>query len=151
MRPILSLLPFLFLVALAAGFGACFQPGAWYEALRKPPLNPPGWVFGPVWTVLYVAMAVAAWRVWRAQPGPSATLALWGAQLALNALWSWLFFGLERPGLALLDIAALLALLVFTTFALFAVDRTAGWLFVPYVTWVAFASYLNVGLWILNR
>jgi len=93
----------------------------------------------------------STWR-WRWRRGAcGATLALWGAQLALNALWSWLFFGLERPGLALLDIAALLALLVFTTFALFAVDRTAGWLFVPYVTWVAFASYLNVGLWILNR
>lgn len=151
MRAIRSLFPFLLLVALAASFGAYFQPGAWYEALRKPPLNPPNWVFGPVWTLLYVAIAVAAWRVWRAQSGPSAALALWGAQLVLNALWSFLFFGLEQSGLALVDIAALLAVLVLTTFAFLAIDRTAGLLFVPYVAWVAFASYLNAGLWLLNR
>jgi tryptophan-rich sensory protein len=98
-----------------------------------------------------VAIAVAAWRVWRARPGPSAALALWGAQLALNALWSFLFFGLEQPELALLDIAVLLAAIVFTTLAFFAVDRVAGWLFVPYLAWVAFASYLNAGVWLLNR
>jgi len=151
MRPFLSLLPFLALVALAASFGAFFQPGPWYEALRKPPLNPPNWVFGPVWTLLYVAIAVAAWRVWQAQPGPSAALGLWATQLALNAAWSYLFFGLERPGLALFDIAALLALLVFTTVSFRAVDPAAGWLFVPYVAWVSFAAYLNAGLWWLNR
>jgi tryptophan-rich sensory protein len=150
-RPFVSLLPFLALVALAAAFGAIFQPGPWYAELRKPPLTPPNWVFGPAWTLLYVAIAVAAWRVWRARPGPSAALALWGAQLALNALWSFLFFGLEQPELALLDIAVLLAAIVFTTLAFFAVDRVAGWLFVPYLAWVAFASYLNAGVWLLNR
>lgn len=151
MRAFLPLLPFLGLVAGAAFFGATFQPGAWYEGLRKPPGNPPNWVFGPVWTVLYVAIAVAAFRVWRVQPGPSVALGLWAVQLALNALWSWLFFGLERAGLALIDIVGLLALLAATTVAFFGVDRTAGWLFLPYVTWVAYATYLNAGLWLLNR
>jgi len=150
-RAIRSLLPFLLLVALAASFGAAFPPGAWYEALRKPPLNPPNWVFAPVWTVLYVAIAVAAWRVWRVQPGMNAALALWGAQLALNALWSFLFFGLERPGLALVDVAALLALVGLTGFAFLAIDHNAGRLMLPYFAWVAFASYLNAGLWLLNR
>jgi tryptophan-rich sensory protein len=151
MRVLLGLLPFLALVACAAAFGATFQPGAWYEALRKPPGNPPNWVFGPVWTALYVAIAVAAWRVWRAQPGASPAIVLWAAQLVLNAAWSWLFFGLERPGLALLDITALLALLVATTAAFLAVDRTAGLLFAPYVAWVGYATYLNAAIWWLNR
>jgi tryptophan-rich sensory protein len=151
MRAILGLLPFLLLVAGAAAFGATFQPGAWYEFLRKPPGNPPSWVFGPVWTALYVAIAVAAWRVWRVAPGPSPAIALWGAQLVLNAAWSWLFFGLERPGLALIDITALLGLLVATTAAFLAIDRTAGLLFTPYVAWVGYATYLNAGLWWLNR
>jgi tryptophan-rich sensory protein len=151
MGGLLGLLPFLLLVAGAAAFGATFQPGAWYEALRKPPGNPPNWVFGPVWTILYVTIAVAAWRVWRVQPGPSPALVLWTVQLALNAAWSWLFFGLERPGLALIDIAGLLTLLVATTSAFFAMDRAAGLSFVPYVAWVAYATYLNAGLWWLNR
>jgi benzodiazapine receptor len=148
MRALLGLLPFLLLVTVAAAFGATFQPGAWYEALRKPPGTPPNWVFGPVWTVL---IAVAGWRVWRAQPGPSAAIVLWGAQLVLNAAWSWLFFGLERPDLALFDIVALLGLLVFTTAAFLHVDRTAGLLFVPYVAWVGYATYLNAGVWWLDR
>lgn len=151
MRTLLGLLPFLLLVAAAAAFGVTFQPGAWYEALRKPPGTPPDWLFGPVWTVLYLAIAVAAWRVWRARPGPSTAIVLWGAQLALNAAWSWLFFGLERPGLALLDIGALLGLLAFTTAAFLEVDRTAGLLFIPYVAWVGYATYLNAGLWWLGR
>ena len=151
MRSSLALAGFLLLVAVAGAFGAVFQPGAWYAELRKPPLTPPNWLFGPVWTLLYVGIAVAAWLVWRSRRGGSGPLALWAVQLVLNALWSWLFFGLQRPGLALLDIGALLALVVATTAAFFRVRTGAGALFVPYVGWVGFATYLNAGIWLLNR
>lgn len=141
---------FLVLVALAASVGAAFQPGPWYEALRKPPLTPPDAVFAPVWSALYLAMAVAAWLVWR-ERGPDRALVLWAVQLAANALWSLLFFGLHVPGLALLEIALLLGLLAATTRAFFRIRPLAGALLLPYLAWVAFASYLNAGLWLLNR
>lgn len=152
MRPWIALAVFLGGVAAAAAFGAAFEPGAWYAGLRKPPLTPPDAVFPPVWTALYAAIAVAGWLVWRRRrPGEFAPLALWGAQLVLNALWSLLFFGLERPGLALLEIALLLALVVATTAAFLRVRPLAGALFAPYAAWVAFAAYLNAGIWLLNR
>ena len=100
MRDRFTFLIFLACVGLASFFGAQFVPGAWYEALQKPPLNPPNWIFAPVWSALYLAVAVAGWLVWRSGPTSRLPLALWGSQLALNAAWSWLFFGLERPGLA---------------------------------------------------
>ena len=151
MRSVLALAVFLALVALAALFGASFEPGVWYAGLRKPPLDPPDWIFPPVWSALYHAMAVAGCLVWRAWPATRTPLVLWGAQLGLNALWSLLFFGLERPGLALVEIAALLALVVATTAAFLRVRVLAGALLVPYAAWVAFAAYLNAGLWALNR
>jgi benzodiazapine receptor len=142
---------FVALVALAAFFGAQFEPGLWYEGLQKPPLNPPNWVFGPVWSVLYLAIAVAGWLVWRDEPGSTRPLVLWGGQLVLNAAWSLLFFGLHLSGLALVEIMLLLALLIATTVSLFRVRALAGLLFLPYVAWVCFAAYLNAGLWYLNR
>jgi len=151
MRSVLALCVFLLLVTLAASFGAVFQPGEWYQALRKPPLTPPNWIFAPVWSALYLAIALAAWLVWRERPGWSAPLALWTGQLALNALWSLLFFGLHLPGLALLEIGLLLALVVATARAFSRVRPLAGGLLAPYVAWVAFACYLNAGLWLLNR
>jgi len=134
------------------GFSAGL-PGEWYAALHKPTWNPPPSIFGPVWSALYTMMAVAAWLVWRrggwrAQRGP---LALYLGQLALNAAWSPLFFGLHRPGLALLDIILLLALLVATLLAFARVHRGAGLLFVPYLLWVSFATVLNFTLWQMNR
>ena len=151
MRDLGALGIFVALVALAALFGAHFEPGPWYEGLEKPPLNPPDWVFAPVWSLLYLAIAVAGWLVWRARPASLVPLALWGSQLVLNAAWSLLFFGLQLPGLALVDIALLVALLVATTVSFFRVRTAAGVLFVPYVAWVGFAAYLNAGLWALNR
>lgn len=142
---------FVALVALAALFGAQFEPGPWYEGLRKPPLNPPNWVFGPVWSLLYIAIAIAGWLVWRARPASAKPLALWGGQLVLNAVWSLLFFGLHRPGVALVEILLLLALLIVTTVSFFRVRALAGLLLVPYAAWVSFAAYLNAGLWHLNR
>lgn len=141
---------FLLLVGAAAAFGATFTPGPWYESLRKPPGTPPDWVFAPAWSVLYVAVAVAGWLVWRTRRDAFA-LGAWGVQLVLNAAWSYLFFGLQRPGLALLEIALLLAAIAATTFAFLRVRTAAGLLFVPYAAWVAFAAYLNAGVWHLNR
>lgn len=142
---------FVAFVALAALFGAQFEPGPWYEGLRKPPLNPPNWVFGPVWSVLYLTIAVAGWLVWCARPASARPLALWGTQLVLNAAWSLLFFGLHLPGVALIEILLLLFLLVATTVSFLRVQALAGLLLVPYVAWVCFAAYLNAGLWYLNR
>jgi benzodiazapine receptor len=151
MRDLRALGIFVALVALAAVFGARFQAGPWYEGLRKPPFNPASWVFGPVWSVLYLAIAVAGWLVWRTRPASSKPLILWGSQLVLNAAWSMLFFGLHLPSLALLDIVLLLALLIATTASFFRVRTLAGALFLPYTAWVCFAAYLNAGLWYLNR
>lgn len=148
-RDVLGFAAIAAVTAIAPVLGAkSSRPDAWYRRLRKPAHTPPSWVFGPVWTTLYAASAFAAWRVWRASPGRrrSRALALWGAQHALNTIWSPLFFGAHRPRAALADIGALLA-----TSAAFAreagkVDRTAGWLMAPYVGWIGYASTLNLGV-----
>ncbi len=153
MRVWLALLGFLVVVFVAASFGAVFQPGAWYAGLAKPSFNPPSWVFAPVWTVLYVLMAVAAWLVWRARgsvAAAAAPLAAWLVQLMLNALWSWLFFGLHRMGLALVDIVALWFTIVVTIALFWRVRHLASWLMAPYLAWVSFAMVLNGALWRLN-
>ena len=136
----------------AAWVGARFPPGDWYEGLMKPALTPPGWVFGPVWTLLYTMMGVAAWLVWKQRgfAGAAPSLLLFFLQLGLNALWSYLFFGLKNPGLALLDIVALWLAILATLIAFFRHHRTAGQLLLPYLLWVSFAVYLNLQFWRLN-
>jgi benzodiazapine receptor len=145
-----SLLVFLVAVALVAAFGAQFEPGAWYAQLNKPNWNPPSWVFGPVWTLLYMAIAVAGWLVWRETREVGAVLQLWGVQLIANGLWSWLFFGLHRPDIALVDIALLLCLIVAFMIAARRQSVLASWLFVPYAVWVGFAAALNGSIWSAN-
>jgi benzodiazapine receptor len=149
----LSLLVFLVLTGAAAWFGAQFEPGTWHAALAKPAWNPPNAVFGPVWTVLYVLIAIAGWRVWldRALPYSRTALALWGVQLVLNAAWSWIFFGLHRTGWALVDIGLLLAAIGAFIAVTWRPRRSAALLFVPYFAWVAFAIALNAAIWWLNR
>lgn len=141
------------LVASAAASGARFRPGSWYAQLRKPTWTPPAWMFGPVWTLLYVAMAVAAWLAWRRGHGSEAgfAVALWILQLAANAAWSWLFFGRRQIGAALADLGVLLALIAATTAAFFRVDAVAGGLMTPYLAWTAFAGALNLSIWRGNR
>jgi benzodiazapine receptor len=141
---------FVVAVVIAASTGATFHPGSWYEQLAKPAWNPPNGVFAPVWTVLYVAIAVAGWRVWRATGAFVAALKIWVLQLILNTVWSWLFFGQHRPDFAMLDIALLLAAIVVFILTSRRHDRLASWLFVPYLLWVAFASSLNLAIWRLN-
>jgi translocator protein len=122
----------------------------WYTILAKPAFTPPDWVFGPVWTVLYAMMALAAWLVWRRIGWQGSALLLFFVQLALNLLWSILFFGLQLVGLALVDIVVLVIMIALTTIAFWRVDRRAGLLFVPYGIWVAYAGILNGAIWHLK-
>ena len=124
-------------------------PGAWYAQLAKPAFTPPGWIFGPVWTTLYVMIAVAGWRVWRRDRG-GRPVKLWWAQMALNFLWTPIYFGAHQIGLALAVILLLLAAILAFIVLSWRQDRAAAWLFVPYAAWVAFASLLNGSIWMLN-
>lgn len=146
---------FIAICFLAAAIGSWFTAKSvktWYSILTKPSGTPPAWVFGPVWSMLYVLMATAAWLVWKQRSSADVTLALalFFMQLALNATWSFLFFGLRRPGLALLEIAVLLAAIIATTSTFAQFSRPAFWLMTPYVVWVSYATYLNFGVWRLN-
>ena len=153
---VLALAIFLALSFAAAGLGGAVTAESvrtWYPTLVKPSFNPPNWIFGPVWSLLYALMAVAAWRVWRVAGLRLAAPALmaFAVQLVLNVCWSVVFFGLHAIGAALVEIVVLLASIV-VTMALFGRhDRTAGLLFLPYVAWVSFATVLNATLWWLNR
>ena len=153
------------LLALAAFLAACFAASAigsvftamsveeWYRMLRKPAWTPPARVFGPVWAVLYAAMAVAAWLVWKRVERRwfAPPLRLFWIQLALNLAWTGIFFGLRAPGAALLEILALLAAVLATTVAFWRVRPAAGVLFAPYLLWTAYATALNGAIWWLNR
>jgi len=156
-RQLLALVGFIVLCFAAAGIGGLFTapavaPGGWYSQIQKPDWTPPSWLFGPVWTALYLAMAVAAWLVWKrggwaAQRG---ALGLFLVQITLNAAWSVLFFGLHSPALGLLCIACLWVAILLTLVAFVRVVPAAGWLLVPYLLWVSFASALNFAIWRLN-
>jgi translocator protein len=151
----LVLIGFLALCFGVAAVGSVFTSSAmpeWYMSLEKPAFNPPSWVFGPVWTLLYAMMAVAAWLVWREAGfgGATAALTLFFIQLALNLAWSGIFFGLRQPGWALVEIVVLWAAILATMVLFFRHSTLAGWLLVPYLLWVSFASVLNAALWRLN-
>ena len=124
----------------------------WYSTLAKPSFNPPNWIFGPVWTTLYIMMGVAAWRVWRATDRDTARgpLAIFALQLAVNLGWSVAFFGLRDPGLAVAVILVLDLLVVATALMFRRIDGLAAMLLVPYLAWIAFATALNVTIWRLN-
>jgi len=152
------------LLALALFVGVCLAIGGlggavtassvieWYPTLNKPSFNPPNWVFGPVWTTLYVMMGVAAWRVWRAADRAAAwgPLALFALQLAVNLGWSIAFFGLRDPGLAVAVILVLDLLVLATALMFRRIDGLAALLLVPYLAWIAFATILNIAVWRLN-
>jgi len=147
-------------VVLCIGIGALGEVAtrpamvSWYSTLAKPPWTPPAWIFGPVWTTLYVMIGLAGWRVWmRRESSPSTSWALrfFAVQLLLNAIWSPIFFGLHRPLLALFDIVGLWATILATYLAMRKVDAISGWLFVPYLCWVSFAACLNASIWWMNQ
>lgn len=127
----------------------------WYPTILKPSFNPPNWIFMPVWTLLYVLMAVAAGLVWdkikEQNEEVKKALGFFVVQLILNAVWSYLFFGLKNPMLALIEIA-LLWLMIYETYLKFVkINKTAGYLLIPYMAWVSFAGILNASIWWLNR
>jgi tryptophan-rich sensory protein len=145
-----ALIPFLVLV-VGGGLvlGGLTTPGAWYAGLAKPSFNPPAWLFGPVWTVLYVFIAIAGWRVWQRDRG-GLPMKFWWAQLALNFLWTPVYFGAHQIGLAFVVILLMLAAILAFIVTAWRLDRVAAGLFVPYAAWVAFASVLNGTIWALN-
>ncbi len=125
----------------------------WYAGLAKPSFNPPNWIFGPVWTTLYVLMAIAAWRILRlpaATPNRTTALALFFLQLGLNAAWSWMFFAAHSPLLGLVNIVPQWIAILATIHWFRTIDRPAGWMTAPLACWVAFASGLNFAVWRLN-
>lgn len=139
-------------VAVGIVTGLLFKPGAWYAALDKPAFNPPAWLFAPAWTVLYTAMGVAAWRIWclSASAERSKALRQFGVQLALNALWTPVFFGAHSLGGGLAVIVLMLFAIAITIQRFHPLDRIAAWVLAPYLAWVAFATSLNVALLALN-
>ena len=143
-----------FAAAALGGLATASSVKTWYPTLEKPTWTPPPWLFGPAWTLLYTAMSVAAWRLWRLPAHSTAaracTLRLWWAQLALNAAWSWAFFYFRNPAAGLPVIGALLVLLVVLQLRLLRLDRAAAALWAPYLLWVSFASALNFEIWRLN-
>lgn len=152
---LLSLVAFVSLclgISAIGGWITAESVDTWYRTLQKPVFNPPDRVFAPVWTVLYLMIAVAGWRVWRA-PGLAdarSAMAAYAVQLALNLGWSFLFFGGRVIGVALTEIVLLFAAIIVNAVLFWRIDRVAGWLLVPYAAWVAFAGVLNLALWRLN-
>lgn len=155
-RSFASLMASIAICELAGIIGSFFTApsvATWFQTLTKPALNPPAWVFGPVWTTLYALMGVAAFLVWRSgatRARVKVALGIFAVQLILNTLWSIIFFGLHSPGGALINIAALWLAIVVTIIAFAKISRPAAWLLAPYIAWVSFATYLNYAIWVLN-
>lgn len=161
LRNTLQLIAAILLAESAGIIGSFFTAPAiegWYAGLVKPALNPPSWLFGPVWTTLFALMGIAVFLVWSSyakasedkKKGIKIALALFGIQLVLNTLWSIIFFGMQSPGAALIEIALLWISILATIIAFSKISKPAAWLLIPYILWVSFASYLNYAIWMLN-
>jgi len=140
-------------VGATAGFFTATGAGSWYQTIQKPTWNPPGWIFGPVWTTLYIMMGIALFLVWKsgaAEGLKKTAITLFAIQLVLNFFWSFIFFKMEQPGWAFAEIIAMWVFILLTIFAFAKVNTTAAWLLVPYISWVSFASILNYTIWKLN-
>ena len=148
-----KILTYVLFIVLVVGFGALSgvsnMPGEWYQSLEQPFFQRPSWVFGPVWTTLYVLIAIAGARTWLEAPA-SGRMQVWFAQMVLNFLWSPAFFGSESPILGLLVIIPLLVSIIVFVRLCWNRDRVSGWLFVPYIAWVGFATLLNLSIVVLN-
>ena len=154
-RPYLSLAVFLAIcamVSIVGGLVTATSVGGWYQTLDKPPFNPPDWVFGPVWTLLFVMIAVAGWRVWQKRHARAVgwALTVYALQLLLNLGWSVLFFGMQRVDLAAIEIVIFLAAIALNVRLFMPIDRLAGLLLVPYLCWVGFATVLTVAIFRIN-
>ena len=155
-RTFVKLVIAIVVTQLAGIIGSLFTFSAiptWYATLTKPALNPPSWIFGPVWTTLYVLMGVSVFLIWQKgweRKDVKIAVSIYGVQLVLNALWSIVFFGMQSPGLALVNIALLFVSIVSTMILFYKISRPAMYLLVPYILWVSFASYLNYAIYALN-
>jgi tryptophan-rich sensory protein len=142
---------FLVLVVLAAAITGSFEAGEWYYALYKPSWTPPPWFFAPLWVVLYLTMALAAWRVWlTGHYSRFGALTWWMIQLALNVAWSWLFFALNRPGWAWLELSLQIAVVMLCIRAFHLLSKSSAYLMAPYLVWLIFAWTLNLAIWTMN-
>jgi len=140
-------------VGAASGFFTVTGVNSWYQTLNKPSWNPPGWVFGPVWTTLYIMMGIALFLVWTADTRAELkkiAIALFSVQLVLNFFWSFIFFNQQLVGWALVEIIAMWVFIVAAIFAFGHVSKVAAWLLVPYICWVSFAAMLNYTIWKMN-
>ena len=154
-KSILPLLVFI-LITLFAGFiGSLFTTpsiASWYAFINKPSFSPPNWLFAPVWSLLYILMGIAAFLIWQKRDNLKTKPALmfYGIQLILNTFWSIIFFGMHNPGLAFLEIIILWTFILITLIKFYKINKAAGFLFIPYLLWVSFASILNFAIWMLN-
>lgn len=141
-----------FIVEVIGGFWTKQTVSTWYPTLIKPSWTPPDWIFGPVWSCLYIMIAVSGWLIYRAEHSAKRTIALilYGSQLALNFIWSFLFFSLRSPGLGLIDISLLFLLISLTIIQAWAVRPLSSLLLIPYLLWIMYATSLNGGIWLLN-
>ena len=136
-----------------SGFFTATGTESWYQTINKPTWNPPGWVFGPVWTTLYIMMGVALFIIWKSSVNDNlkrTAITLFAVQLVLNFFWSFIFFDQQQPGWALVEIIMLWIFILLTIFSFARVNKTAAWLLVPYISWVSFATILNYTIWKLN-
>jgi tryptophan-rich sensory protein len=151
-KDLLGLAFWLILTFGVAYLSSQFEPGEWYRTISKPSWTPPGWIFGPVWSLLYLSMGVSAWLVWRKRTGEAVRLPLsiYLVQLIVNGLWSWFFFGRQMIGVALLDLVILVLVVSINLVLFMRIDRRAGVLLIPYLIWICFAAALNFQIWRLN-
>ena len=154
MNKIIKLLASILLCLIVGLGGSIFTfkeiPG-WYAGLQKPFFSPPNWIFGPVWTTLYILMGIAFYLIWIKGKKNKKAMIIFGWQLAANFLWSMLFFGMHSPALALVDIVALWTLIYLTIKEFSKISKFSAYLLYPYLAWVSFASLLNAAVWWLNR
>jgi benzodiazapine receptor len=158
-QPRFQFIPFvicLFIPLAIGAIGGLFTSEAvmtWYPTLNKPSFNPPNWIFGPMWTLLYILMGIASYRVWQRREQVAhvpRTVAIYGMQLTLNLMWSFLFFYNQSIGGALFEIIVLLIFIIMNARMFYKIDKTAGLLYIPYILWVSFATALNAAIFMLN-
>jgi translocator protein len=140
-------------VGAISGFFTVTGVQSWYQTINKPSWNPPNWIFGPVWTTLYVMMGIALYLIWKSDSSDmlkKTAIILFAVQLTLNFFWSFIFFNQEQPGWALVEIIVMWVFILVTIFAFAQVSKPAAWLLVPYISWVSFATILNYTIWKLN-
>jgi len=141
------------IIGFTSGFATASSITGWYQTINKPSFNPPNWIFGPMWTLLYILMGVAAALVWYEgldRKVVKTALTIFGIQILLNGLWSVLFFGLQNPAIALIEIIVLWVLILICIIKFIKIKNVAGYLMIPYLLWVSFATILNASIWYLN-